>query len=46
MNEKVLFEADDHSAEEGGVILRGTARMLANSRREIRDTEQSGLLIP
>ena len=30
MNEKVLFEADDHTADEGwSVILRGTARMLS-----------------
>lgn len=44
MNEKVLFEADDHSAEEGwSVILRGTARMLS-SAEEIRDAEQSGLI--
>lgn len=44
MNEKVLFEADDHTAEEGwSVILRGTARMLS-SAEEIRDAEKAGLI--
>jgi uncharacterized protein len=44
MNEKVLFEADHHSAEEGwSVILRGTARMLS-SAEEIHDAEQAGLI--
>lgn len=44
MNEKVLFEADDHTADEGwSVIVRGTARML-NSAEEIREAEQAGLM--
>jgi nitroimidazol reductase NimA-like FMN-containing flavoprotein (pyridoxamine 5'-phosphate oxidase superfamily) len=44
MNEKVLFEADDHTADEGwSVILRGTARML-NSADEIHEAEQAGLI--
>ena len=44
MNEKVLFEADDHTADEGwSVILRGTARMLSGAD-EIHQAEQSGLI--
>ena len=44
MNEKVLFEADDHTADEGwSVILRGTARMLT-SAEEIHDAEGAGLM--
>lgn len=44
MNEKVLFEADDHTSDEGwSVILRGTARMLTGAE-EIREAEQSGLM--
>jgi uncharacterized protein len=44
MNEKVLFEADDHTADEGwSVILRGTAHML-NSAEEIHLAEQAGLI--
>lgn len=44
MNEKVLFEADDHSAEEGwSVILRGTARMLS-SAEEIHEADRAGLM--
>lgn len=44
MNEKVLFEADDHTADEGwSVIVRGTARML-NSAEEIREADQAGLM--
>lgn len=44
MNEKVLFEADDHTADEGwSVILRGTARMLTGSE-EIREAEGAGLM--
>jgi nitroimidazol reductase NimA-like FMN-containing flavoprotein (pyridoxamine 5'-phosphate oxidase superfamily) len=44
MNEKVLFEADDHTADEGwSVILRGTARMLTGAE-EIRDADQAGLM--
>ncbi len=44
MNERVLFEADDHTTVEGwSVILRGTARMLS-SADELRDAEQAGLM--
>lgn len=44
MNEKVLFEADDHTSDEGwSVILRGTARMLS-SAEEIREAEQAALM--
>lgn len=44
MNEKVLFEADDHTVAEGwSVIVRGTARMLS-SAEEIREAEQAGLM--
>ena len=44
MNEKVIFEADDHTASEGwSVIVRGTARMLNNSE-DIHEAEQAGLI--
>ena len=44
MNEKVLFEADDHTADEGwSVIVRGTAKML-NSAEEIREAESTQLM--
>ncbi|MGI9125290.1 MAG: pyridoxamine 5'-phosphate oxidase family protein [Mycobacterium sp.] len=44
MNEKVLFEVDDHTTEEGwSVIIRGTARMLS-SAEEIREADQAGLM--
>ena len=44
MNEKVLFEADDHTAAEGwSVILRGTARLLTGAE-EIREADQAGLM--
>jgi len=44
MNERVLFEADDHTTGEGwSVIIRGTARMLS-SADEIREAEQTGLM--
>lgn len=44
MNEKVLFEADDHTADEGwSVILRGTARMLTGAE-EIHEAESAGLM--
>jgi len=44
MNEKVLFEADDHTTVEGwSVIIRGTARMLS-SADEVREAEQAGLM--
>jgi len=44
MNEKVLFEADDHTAAEGwSVIVRGTAKMLAGAE-EIREAENTQLM--
>ena len=44
MNEKVLFEADDHTSDEGwSVILRGTARMLT-AAEEIHEAEQAALM--
>lgn len=44
MNEKVLFEADDHTTVEGwSVIIRGTARMLSGAD-EIHEAEQCGLM--
>ena len=44
MNEKVLFEADDHTADEGwSVIVRGSAQMLT-SAGDIREAEQAGLM--
>ena len=43
MNEKVLFEADDHTVAEGwSVIVRGTARLLI-SAEEIREADQTVL---
>ncbi len=44
MNDQVLFEADDHTADEGwSVIVRGTARVLTTAE-EIREAESSGLI--
>ncbi len=44
MNDKVIFEADDHTTTEGwSVVVRGTARML-NSGEDIREAEASGLI--
>lgn len=44
MNEKVLFEADDHTVAEGwSVIVRGTARMLS-SAEDIHEADQAGLM--
>ncbi len=44
MNEKVLFEADDHTVAGGwSVIVRGTARVLASSE-EIHEAEQAVLM--
>ncbi len=44
MNEKVLFEADDHTVAEGwSVIVRGTARVLS-SAEDIREADGAGLL--
>ena len=44
MNERVLFEADDHTADAGwSVIIRGTARMLS-SAEEIHEAEGTGLM--
>lgn len=44
MNEKVLFEADDHTADEGwSVIVRGTARLLT-AADEIHQADQAGLM--
>ena len=44
MNEKVLFEADDHTVAEGwSVIIRGTARMLS-SAEDIREAERAQLM--
>ena len=44
MNDKVLFEADDHTADAGwSVILRGTAHMLS-SAEDIREAEGTGLM--
>ena len=44
MNDKVLFEADDHTVAEGwSVIVRGTAHLLS-SAEDIREAEQSGLM--
>ncbi len=43
MNERVLFEADDHTDDEGwSVIVRGTARLL-NSAEEIHRADEAGL---
>lgn len=44
MNERVVFEADDHTAAEGwSVIVRGTARVLSSSE-DIREADQAGLI--
>lgn len=44
MNERVLFEADDHTSAEGwSVIVRGTAHMLS-SAEDIREAEAAGLM--
>ena len=44
MNDKVLFEADDHTAAEGwSVIIRGTARVLSSSE-DIYEAERAQLL--
>lgn len=44
MNEKVLFEADDHTVAEGwSVIVRGSAHMLT-SAEDIREAEEAGLM--
>ncbi|MFA5709042.1 pyridoxamine 5'-phosphate oxidase family protein [Mycolicibacterium sp.] len=43
MNEKVLFEADDHNVVEGwSVIVRGNAEVLYSSE-DIEEAEQAGL---
>lgn len=44
INNRVLFEADDHDAAEGwSVIVKGTARMLRTSE-QIQEAEQAQLL--
>ena len=44
MNDRVLFEADDHTAAEGwSVIVRGTATLL-NSAEDIHRADQAGLM--
>ena len=44
MNDKVLFEADDHTLAEGwSVVIRGTAKMLS-SAEDIREADQAGLM--
>jgi nitroimidazol reductase NimA-like FMN-containing flavoprotein (pyridoxamine 5'-phosphate oxidase superfamily) len=44
MNEKVLFEADDHTVAEGwSVIVRGTARLLTGAE-EIQQADRAGLM--
>lgn len=44
MNEKVLFEADDHTADEGwSVIVRGSAHLLT-SAEDIHEADQAGLM--
>lgn len=44
MNDKVLFEADEHTAAEGwSVIVRGTAAMLS-SAEDIHRADQAGLI--
>ena len=44
MNDQVLFEADDHTADEGwSVIVRGTARVLT-AAEEIREAESTQLM--
>ena len=44
INNRVLFEADDHDAAEGwSVIVKGTARML-HTDKEIEEAERAQLL--
>lgn len=44
MDERVLFEADDHNVAEGwSVIVRGTAKIL-NSAQDIHEAERAQLL--
>ena len=44
MNDQVLFEADDHTADEGwSVIVRGTARMLTTAE-EIHEADRAQLM--
>jgi len=44
INNRVLFEADDHNAVEGwSVILKGTARML-RTNEELKEAERAQLL--
>ena len=44
MNDKVLFEADDHTVAEGwSVIVRGTARLLTGAE-EIQEADRAGLM--
>ena len=44
MNDRVLFEADDHTVAEGwSVVIRGTAKMLS-SAEDIREADQAGLM--
>jgi uncharacterized protein len=44
INNRVLFEADDHAASEGwSVILKGTARML-RTNEELEEAERAQLL--
>jgi nitroimidazol reductase NimA-like FMN-containing flavoprotein (pyridoxamine 5'-phosphate oxidase superfamily) len=44
MNDKVLFEADDHTVAEGwSVVIRGTAKMLS-SAEDIHEADQAGLM--
>lgn len=44
MNERVLFEADDHNVAEGwSVVVRGTAKIL-HSAEEIHEAERAQLL--
>jgi nitroimidazol reductase NimA-like FMN-containing flavoprotein (pyridoxamine 5'-phosphate oxidase superfamily) len=44
MNDKVLFEADDHTVAEGwSVIVRGTAALLS-SAEDIHQADQAGLM--
>jgi nitroimidazol reductase NimA-like FMN-containing flavoprotein (pyridoxamine 5'-phosphate oxidase superfamily) len=44
MNDKVLFEADDHTVAEGwSVIVRGNAHLLS-SAEDIGEAEQAGLM--
>ena len=44
MNDQVLFEADDHTADEGwSVIVRGTAKMLTTAE-EIHEADRAQLM--